>query len=157
MVDQRPGVIPRATATDPTLVVAGVVVDARGRVLAARRSYPESLAGRWEFPGGKAAPDETPQQALVRELDEELGIRALVGDEVVGPDHGHWPINEELTMRAYWCQSDDVATHTGRDHDQLVWVGPQDLPALAWLPADVALAETVAHHLLHGPASARGL
>ena len=156
MVEARRGPAPMTAAVDRTLVVAGVLVDTVGRVLAARRSYPESLAGRWEFPGGKAAPGETPQQALVRELDEELGIRATVGVELAGPDHGHWPINEALTMRAFWCVSDDVAAHSGRDHDQLVWVTPDDLPGLAWLPADIALAAMVADQLTSRPTRTGG-
>lgn len=140
-----------------TLVVAGVIVDAVGMVLAARRSYPESLAGRWEFPGGKVGTDESPQQALIRELDEELGIDAVVGDELPGPDQGHWPINGALTMRAFWCASDDIATHTGDDHDELAWVDPADLPSLVWVPADIALAGLVADRLTTGPSPVGGL
>ena len=55
-------------------VVAGVMLDARGRVLLARRTAGRDLAGAWEFPGGKVDPGETPAQALARELEEELGI-----------------------------------------------------------------------------------
>lgn len=135
------------TATDLRLVVAGVLVDDQRRVLAARRSYPDALAGLWEFPGGKATGAETPQQALVRELDEELGISAVVGDELVGPRDGHWPINETLRMRAFWCTTADAPTHTGDDHDQLDWVAAADLGDVAWLPADVALAGLIAAHL----------
>ncbi|MGA4668408.1 (deoxy)nucleoside triphosphate pyrophosphohydrolase [Propionibacteriaceae bacterium Y1923] len=134
-------------AEGKVLVVAGVVDDGRGRVLAARRTYPDALAGRWEFPGGKARPGEEPRQALVRELAEELGISSSVGEELSGPDAGRWPINQQLEMRAYWCTTSDTPTHSGADHDQLTWVGADDLGGLAWLPADVALAETIAHTL----------
>ena len=60
-------------------VVAGVLRDARGRVLLARRTEGRDLAGLWEFPGGKVEPGESPEDALVRELREELGIEATVG------------------------------------------------------------------------------
>lgn len=132
---------------DQTLVVAGILTDPRGRVLAARRSYPEPLAGRWEFPGGKASASETPQQALARELHEELGVEAVVGDELPGPDDRHWPINDALRMRAFWCTTDDTPTHTGDDHDQLDWVAPDALNALEWLPADIGLAAMVVEQL----------
>src|ERR671913_1055388 len=64
-----------AARTDRVHVVAGVLTDARGRILLARRTEGRDLAGAWEFPGGKVEPGETPQQALERELREELGIR----------------------------------------------------------------------------------
>ena len=60
-------------------VVAAVITDARGRVLLARRTEGRDLAGLWEFPGGKREAGETPEVALVRELEEELGIRVEVG------------------------------------------------------------------------------
>lgn len=63
-------------------VVAGVLRDARGRILLARRTEGRDLAGLWEFPGGKVEPGELPEDALVRELHEELGIEATVGAPV---------------------------------------------------------------------------
>lgn len=72
--DRRPA--PRGGEKQPLVhVVAGVMTDARGRVLLARRTEGRDLAGAWEFPGGKVDPGETPLQALARELEEELGIR----------------------------------------------------------------------------------
>ena len=132
------------------VVVAGLVVDDAGRVLAARRSRPPALAGRWEFPGGKVEPDESPEQALGRELREELGIGAVVGAELPGPDDGCWPIDDRLVMRAYWCVGGHDAA-PGEAHDQVVWLAPDELAGVAWLPADVALAATVAAHLLGDP------
>lgn len=64
-------------------VVAGVIVDARGRVLLARRGAGRELEGLWEFPGGKVEPGETPEAALARELDEELGIEVEVGAPLI--------------------------------------------------------------------------
>lgn len=70
-------------ADDLVHVVAGVIEDPRGRILLARRTVGRDLAGLWEFPGGKVDPGETPEQALVRELREELGIEATVGEAVI--------------------------------------------------------------------------
>ncbi|RZA12477.1 MAG: NUDIX domain-containing protein, partial [Lysobacteraceae bacterium] len=64
-------------------VVAGVLRDAQGRVLLARRPEGRDLAGLWEFPGGKVEPGETPANALARELREELGIEARAGRAVI--------------------------------------------------------------------------
>src|SRR3954470_802116 len=68
----------------PRVIVAAVII-VDGRVLAAERSAPPEVAGRWEFPGGKVEPGETDAQALARECLEELGARVAVGDRV-GPD-----------------------------------------------------------------------
>lgn len=72
--------------TEPTVVVAAALQES-GRLLAARRSAPPELAGRWELPGGKVEPGEDPKRALVRELREELGIAA----ELVAPVPGSGP------------------------------------------------------------------
>ena len=64
-------------------VVAGVIVDVRGRILLARRGEDSDLAGLWEFPGGKREPGEASEEALVRELQEELGIEVEVGDALI--------------------------------------------------------------------------
>ncbi len=72
-----------ANAAPPIHVMAGVVTDVRGRVLLARRTQGRDLAGLWEFPGGKVDPGETPEQALARELHEELGIDADIGAPLI--------------------------------------------------------------------------
>ncbi|HET7127399.1 MAG TPA: NUDIX domain-containing protein, partial [Lysobacter sp.] len=64
-------------------VVAGVIRDARGRILLARRTEGRDLSGLWEFPGGKVEPGETPEAALARELHEELGIDAVAGMAII--------------------------------------------------------------------------
>ena len=124
-----------------TWVVAGVLVRG-GQVLATRRSRPASLAGRWEFPGGKVDEGESFRDALARELDEELGVRVEVGDELASTS-GYWPIDETHRMRAFWCRStgDPVP---GDSHDLVRWVCPDQLWRLDWLPADIAIASAIA-------------
>ncbi|HMB43937.1 MAG TPA: NUDIX domain-containing protein, partial [Luteimonas sp.] len=73
-----------ASAPDPLVeVVAGVLQDARGRILLARRTKGRDLAGLWEFPGGKREPGESAEAALARELQEELGVQVTVGAPLI--------------------------------------------------------------------------
>ena len=121
------------------LVVGGMIVDnllAPSRVLAARRTRPPSLRGRWEFPGGKAEPGESPQGALIRELREELGISVVVGAELVEPDRGTWQISKDLEMRLWFVtvgEGDPVAADS---HDKLAWLDAGSLESLNWLDTD---------------------
>src|SRR5699024_2045258 len=109
-VPDAPTRSPVNTPTSPVLVAAGALahdLQRPSRVLAARRSAPKSLAGRWEFAGGKVEPDETPEQAVHRELWEELGIRIELGAEVVTNETdggGSWPILNDLTMRIWFAR-----------------------------------------------------
>src|SRR4051795_8818739 len=109
------------------LVVGAALVDdlrAPGRLLAARRSEPPSLAGRWELPGGKVEPGEPERAALRRELREELGVEVRLGAEVRPRDGFAWPLSERYEMRV-WLG----AVTLGRPapllaHDQLRWLAP---------------------------------
>jgi len=115
------------------VVVAGVLVR-DGTVLAARRTYPPELAGLWECPGGKVEPAESERDALVRELDEELGIAVRVGDRV-GPE---FDIGEGYVLHAYlveWISGIPSPTV----HDALRWVRADEVDDLAWLPSDAPL------------------
>jgi 8-oxo-dGTP diphosphatase len=100
-------------------------------VLAARRTSPAEAAGRWEFPGGKAEPGETPEAALVREVVEELGCRVEVtgwldGEVQIGPSH----ILTVALARLVDGEPDPV------EHDLVSWLGAAELGDVDWLEAD---------------------
>lgn len=119
-------------AFEPTVVVAGVLVE-NGRLLLAQRASPPELAGLWELPGGKVEPGEIPEDALVRELREELGIDVTVG-EVIGSDV---PLHGGLVLRAY-AVTRFSGTATALEHDALRWVDGADLHTVDLVPADTA-------------------
>ena len=115
-------------------VVAGVIRDARGRILLARRTEGRDLAGLWEFPGGKREPGESPEGALVRELREELGIEAEVGDHVITVPQRYPDKRLTLDVREVRAFS---GVARGREGQALVWVPPHKLAAYDMPPADV--------------------
>lgn len=125
-------------AREPLVVMAGAVIR-DGRLLVARRSQPAELAGRWELPGGKVEDGETEQDALARELVEELGITVRVGERL-GTDVD---LGDGLVLRTR-----AAALLTGEpaptEHDEIRWVGPEELDALDWLPADRSLLDDLA-------------
>ncbi|MEZ7898650.1 MAG: (deoxy)nucleoside triphosphate pyrophosphohydrolase [Flaviflexus sp.] len=123
-----------------SLVVAVALVDSLThptRLLAAQRSYPKDLAGKWELPGGKVEEGEDPTHACIRELQEELNITPILGPLVEGED-GDWPIGKH-TMRV-WLALSETEPVRGSDHSELRWCTAENLLDLDWLPGDVALA-----------------
>ncbi|MHA1569888.1 MAG: (deoxy)nucleoside triphosphate pyrophosphohydrolase [Alphaproteobacteria bacterium] len=129
---------PRPAATPLVLVVAAALVDLDGRVLIARRPEGKPMAGLWEFPGGKLAPGETPEAALIRELAEELGID--VAESCLAPfafaSHAH--DDGHLLMPLYLCRQWKGRVHP-REGQELAWVRPVRLGDYAMPPADLPL------------------
>lgn len=130
------------------LVVAAVVVDDLGRptrALAARRTRPEALRGRWELPGGKVEPGEEPLAALHRELSEELAVAVEVGEELLAPGGPgtSWPLTAGLAMRVWWCTLGGDVPEAGSAHDALAWVDAASITDLAWLTPDLPVVEAI--------------
>ena len=114
-----------------TTVVGAALLDG-GRLLAARRSAPPELAGRWELPGGKVEPGETPQDAVVRELREELGIETVVLDRLPG----RWPLRPGLVLEVWTARLVSGTPRPLQDHDAVRWVTPAESAGLDWLDPD---------------------
>jgi 8-oxo-dGTP diphosphatase len=120
------------------IVVAAALVDADGRILLQQRPAASSMAGLWEFPGGKIEPGETPEQALIRELGEELAISvdqaclapAAFASAALGDRH--------LLLLLYVCRK-WRGTPEPLAADALRWVRPAQMHGLAMPPADVPL------------------
>jgi 8-oxo-dGTP diphosphatase len=123
------------------LVVACALVDADGRVLLAQRPAGKTMAGLWEFPGGKIEDGERPEQSLIRELNEELGI--AVSEDCLAPlaFASHSYSDFHLLMPLYVCRRWG-GTVTAREAQQLAWVRPNRLRDYEMPPADEPL---VAH------------
>jgi 8-oxo-dGTP diphosphatase len=125
------------------IVVVGAALFDDGRLLAARRSAPPELAGRWELPGGKVEPGERPEAALVRELSEELGVDA----ETVERVPGEWPLKSPYTLQVWTARlrPGSPQPHPLEDHDELRWLTPADIWTVDWLDQDVpAVREALA-------------
>lgn len=115
-------------------VVAGVITDKRGRILLSRRTPSQDMAGLWEFPGGKRESGETPEQALARELEEELGIQVVVGDAVIAVPqaYAHKRLRLDVRHIASW-----QGAPKGREGQALTWVTPDSLARYSMPPADL--------------------
>ena len=132
-------------------VVGAAVVDdltRPTRLLAARRTEPPALAGGWEFPGGKIDPGELPEEALHRELREELGVAVALGERVPGPlEGGRWPLGESWAMTVWFATVTAGEPAPIEDHDQVRWLRRDDLYAVPWLPADLPIVDLIAARL----------
>lgn len=115
-------------------VVAAVIRDNEGRILATRRGH-GAQAGGWEFPGGKIEKSETAQQALRREISEELGMSITVGDSITVVEHDYGDFH--LEMECFWCEAGGQEPVL-REHLAARWLAlDEQLPgAVEWLPAD---------------------
>ena len=116
--------------------VVGAALLKDGRVLASRRVGPPALAGLWEFPGGKVEAGESDVEALRRELAEELGVTAVVGDRL-GAD---LLIGDTAVLRVYVC-TDVEGEPQLVDHDEHRWLSCDELDDVPWIPVDAPLVE----------------
>ncbi len=140
--------VPKQTA--PLLVVAAALIDPHGRVLVQQRPPGKSMAGLWEFPGGKIEPGETPEAGLVRELQEELGITVALtdcpGGLFVTTTVNDLPLVLLLYMCPTWAGKVEALHATS-----LRWCHLEELATLAMPPADVPLVDMLAR--IMGPAT----
>ena len=122
-----------------TIEVVAAVIIKDGKVFATQRGYGE-WKGWWEFPGGKMEPEETPQEALVREIREELEAEVTVG-ELLNTVEWDYP-DFHLTMHCYTCCLKSESIHLN-EHEAAAWLTGETLGSVRWLPADEGLIPIV--------------
>ena len=119
-------------------VVAAVICDAldkKEKIFATARGYGD-FKGRWEFPGGKVEPGETSQQALVREIQEELATKIRVGDLITTIEYDYPAFH--LSMDCFWCEVEEGELKL-LEAEEARWLTKDQLYSVKWLPADVTL------------------
>ena len=127
-----------------TIRVAAAVIQKDGRVFATQRGYGPYKDG-WEFPGGKIEPGETPEEALAREIREELDAEISVGEKLAQVEYDYPEFH--LSMECYWAT---VLTRKLllKEHEAARWLGKNDLFSVEWLPADITLLKMISKALI---------
>lgn len=127
-----------------TIRVVAAVIKSRNQsgepiIFATQRGYGD-FKGGWEFPGGKIEAGETPEQALKREIEEELDTRIEVYDLIDTVEYDY--PNFHLSMDCFWCEvvSGDLIL---KEHEAAKWLTREDLDSVEWLPADIALISKI--------------
>lgn len=120
------------------IVGTGIIVD-NGKILIAQRPKGKSLPDYWEFPGGKLEEGETIQECLKRELWEELGTEAEIGEFIMESDYKYE--HGEFALQVFWVHLPKNAELKMNVHQQLKWVTVAELPSYQMPPADIHIVE----------------
>lgn len=122
-----------------TIRVVAAVIRSGNKIFATQRGYGDYKDG-WELPGGKIEPGETPEDALVREICEELAVDVSVGELISTIEYDYPAFH--LSMDCFWCsvQSGEIVL---REHEAARWLTRTELDSVEWLPADMELIERI--------------
>ena len=122
-----------------TIDVAAAIICHEGKILATQRGYGE-FAGGWEFPGGKVEPHETPEQAIVREIREELGATIAVDSHLVTIDHDYEAFHLHMACFLAHVTEGKLELH---EHSSARWVDADTIDGVDWLPADLKVVAAI--------------
>ena len=122
-------------------VVAALIHNSEGRVFATQRGYGD-WQDFWEFPGGKIEPGESPEEALKREIWEELETRIVV-EQLIKTIEYDYP-KFHLTMHCFWCKIESGSL-TLKEHEAAKWLRQEELESVDWLPADKEVLDEIRH------------
>lgn len=123
-----------------TVKVVAAVIRRGNKIFATQRGYGEYKDG-WEFPGGKVEPGETPGDALVREIREELDADITVGDKIVTVNLDYTDFY--LSMDCFWASLNEGEQLKLLEHEAARWLSCDELDSVEWLPADVKVVEAI--------------
>jgi len=129
------------------ITVVAALIQAEGKLLVCQRKRGTSFAMMWEFPGGKVKPGETLEQALVRELEEELGTKATIGSEVYRTQHRYAELSEPIELIFFHAELNPRSVRN-LVFEEILWRDLSSLPELNFLPADKELIEKLASGVL---------
>ena len=119
--------------------VVAAIIHQDGKILATQRGYGE-YKGWWEFPGGKMEPGETEEQAIVREISEELNIRIAVERKVCTVEYDYPQFH--LRMHCFWCSMAGGVLEL-KEHQSAKWLATSEWESVEWLPADVLVMDAL--------------
>ncbi len=117
------------------LIVVAALIESDGLILACQRRKNDAFGLKWEFPGGKARENEKPAEALARELKEELGVDATIGEEIFRTRHRYAELAREIEL-IFFTASASKSEMRNQAFEQMRWVKAEELAALDFLPAD---------------------
>lgn len=133
--------------------VTAAILEKDGRIIIAQRKSSDHLSGKWEFPGGKIEPGETPEECLARELKEEFDIDVNISEHLGSNVHHYDHISIELmAYRASWVGG----TITMNDHKAYRWVTINQLPDFDFAPADVPFVDMLRRGQIDVPTQSHG-
>lgn len=124
--------------------VTAAIIRKGNRILAAQRCNDDELSGKWEFPGGKIEADESPQECIIRELNEEFGIKSRINGYLGKNLHDYG--NKLILLKAFFVEHLSGEFQV-RVHQNIRWIKITELMNIDWAPADIALVQLLLKHL----------